>query len=81
VTYVNCNDEIVVDTIVEGFTYNICSKVYPQFDTTTQIPIKLTDICQDGQCPPTIPTGKPTNECDVITIFPMGVTCSVLQTI
>lgn len=79
VTYVNCNDEIVVDTIVEGFTYNICSKVYPQFDTTTQIPIKLTDICQDGQCPPTIPTVKPTNECDVITIFPMGVTCSVLQ--
>lgn len=79
VTYVNCDDEIVVDTIQEGLTYNICSKVYPQFDTPTQIPIKLTDICQNGQCPPTIPTVKPKNECDVITIFPMDVNCLVQQ--
>ncbi len=79
VTYVNCNDEIVVHTIQEGLTYNICSKVYPQFDTPTQIPIKLTDICQNGQCPPTIPTVKPKNECDVITIFPMDVNCLVQQ--
>lgn len=77
VTYVNCNDEIVVETLNEGLTYNICSKVYPQFDTTTQIPLKLTDICQDGKCPPTIPSVKPTNECDVITIFPMKVICSI----
>jgi len=79
VTYVNCNDEIVVDTIQQGLTYNICSKVFPQFDAQVQIPIKLTDICQDNQCPPTIPTVKPTNECDVITIFPMGVTCITQQ--
>ena len=79
VTYVNCDDQIVVDTLVGGFTYNICSKIYPQFDSETQIPLKLTDICQNGQCPPTIPTVKPTNECDVITIFPMGVECFVQQ--
>ncbi len=79
VTYVNCDDEIVVETIQEGLTYNICSKVYPQFDKPTQIPIKLTDICQNGQCPPTIPTIKPKNECDVITIFPMDVNCLVQQ--
>jgi hypothetical protein len=79
VTYVNCDNEIVVDTMVDGVTYNICSKVYPQFDNQTPIPIKLTDICVDGQCPSSIPTVKPANECDVITIFPMGVTCSVLQ--
>lgn len=79
VTYVNCNNEIVVDTMLQGVTYNICSKVYPQFDTPTPIPIKLTDICVDGSCPSSIPTVKPANECDVITIFPMGVTCSVLQ--
>lgn len=79
VTYVNCNNEIVVDTILQGSTYNICSKVYPQFDIQTQIPIKLTDICVDGACPSSIPTVKPANECDVITIFPMGVTCSVIQ--
>ena len=77
VTYVNCDNEIVVQTINEGLTYNICSKVYPQFDNNTQIPLKLTDICQNGQCPPTIPTVKPANECDVITIFPMGVSCNV----
>ena len=79
VTYVDCNNTIVVDTIQEGQTYNICSKVFPQFDTETQIPIKLTDICQDNQCPPTIPTVKPPNECDVITIFPMSVECLTLQ--
>jgi len=79
VTYVDCNNTIVVDTIQEGLTYNICSKVFPQFDTETQIPIKLTDICQDNQCPPTIPTVKPPNECDVITIFPMSVECLTLQ--
>jgi len=77
VTYVNCDDQITIDTIQEGLTYNICSKTYPKFDTITQIPIKLTDICENGQCPPTIPTVKPPNECDVITIFPMGVDCIV----
>jgi len=79
VTYVDCNNTIVVDTIQEGQTYNICSKVFPQFDTETQIPIKLTDICQNNQCPPTIPTVKPPNECDVITIFPMTIECLTLQ--
>ena len=79
VTYVNCSGQIVVDTLAAGFTYNICSKVYPQFDSGSQIPLKLTDICQNGQCPPTIPTVKPANECDVITIFPMGVECFVQQ--
>lgn len=79
VTYVNCNSEIVVETITEGLTYNICSKVYPQFDVESQIPIKLTDICVNGQCPPSIPSIKPKNECDVITIFPMNVSCSIIQ--
>ena len=79
VTYVNCDNEIVVDTIQQGLTYNICSKVFPQFDNQVQIPIKLTDICENNQCPPTIPTVKPTNECDVITIFPMGVNCITQQ--
>ena len=77
VTYVNCDDQITIDTIQEGLTYNICSKTYPKFDAVTQIPIKLTDICENGQCPPTIPTVKPPNECDVLTIFPMGVDCIV----
>lgn len=79
VTYVDCNDDLVVETIEEGLTYNICSKVYPQFDTNTQIPLKLTDFCIDNQCPPTIPSVKPSNECDVITLFPMSIECLVQQ--
>lgn len=79
VTYVDCEDVLQIETIQAGLTYNICSKVAPQFDTTVQIPIKLTDICQDNQCPPTIPTIRPKNECDVITIFPMDVQCLVQQ--
>lgn len=79
VTYVDCNDDLIVETIEEGLTYNICSKVYPQFDTNTQIPLKLTDFCVDNQCPPTIPSIKPSNECDVITLFPMSVECLIQQ--
>jgi hypothetical protein len=79
VTYIDCNDTLQIETIQSGLTYNICSRVEPQFDTTVQIPLRLTDICQDNQCPPTIPTVKPKNECDVITIFPMEVECIVIQ--
>lgn len=77
VTYVDCENNIIVETLQEGLTYNICSKVYPQFDGEVQIPIKITDICENNQCPATIPTVKPPNECDVITIFPMDVNCIV----
>ena len=79
VTYVNCNDEIVVDSLISGLTYNICSKTYPQFDAVSDIPLKVSDICVDNQCPPTLPTVKPANECDVITLFPMNVQCLVQQ--
>jgi len=79
ITYVDCNDDIVVETITQGLTYNICSKIYPQFDDQIQIPLKLTDICEDNQCPTSIPSVKPKNECDVITIFPMGVSCFTQQ--
>lgn len=77
--YVDCNDQIISQQIIGGRTYNICSKIYPIFDIEVPVPIKITDLCVDNQCPPTIPTVKPKNECDVITIFPMGVDCMVIQ--
>jgi hypothetical protein len=79
VTYVDCNDNIVVETIELGLTYSICSKIYPQFDIEVQIPIKLTDICVDNNCPSTIPSVSPSNECDVITIFPISIECLIQQ--
>jgi hypothetical protein len=79
VTYVNCDDEIIVETIEQGLTYNICSKIYPEFDTQTQIPLKITDFCINNQCPPTLPTVKPSNECDVLTLFPLSIECLVQQ--
>jgi hypothetical protein len=79
VTYIDCNNDLIIETIQSGLTYNICSKVYPQFDNNVQIPLKLTDFCVDNQCPPTLPTVKPANECDVITLFPMSVECLIQQ--
>lgn len=77
VTYVDCENNLIIETLQDGLTYNICSRVFPQFDGEAQIPIKITDICENNQCPSTIPTVKPPNECDVITIFPMEVNCIV----
>jgi hypothetical protein len=77
--YVDCEDQIMVQEVIPGRTYNICSKIYPVFDVEVPIPLKITDLCVNNQCPPTIPTVKPKNECDVLTIFPMGVDCSVIH--
>lgn len=77
-TYVDCNDVLVVDQFSTGQTTNICSKIYPYFDTMTTIPVVNKGVCVGGQCPNTLittPVGK--NECDVITIFPMEVECII----
>ena len=79
VTYVDCDNNIVVQSLISGLTYNLCSRIYPQFDSESNIPLKITDICENNQCPPTLPTVKPTNECDVITLFPMKIQCLTQQ--
>ena len=79
-TYVDCNDVLVVDQFSTGQTSNICSKIYPYFDTLTTIQVLNKGTCIGDQCPNTLvttPLGK--NECDVITLFPLDVECFVVH--
>jgi hypothetical protein len=73
--YVRNNNEIVVDQFQTGITANFCSKIYPVFDYTGTTKVKIMGTCVGDVCPPTIPSVKRTNECDVTTIFPMYVEC------
>lgn len=79
-TYVDCEDNLVVTQFATGQTVNICSKIYPYFDTSTTISLINKGTCIGGQCPNTlITTSVGKNECDVITIFPMDVECFVIN--
>jgi hypothetical protein len=78
--HVDCDDNLVAFQYPTGQTFNICSKIYPVFDTLTPIPLINKGTCVGGQCPNTLittPVGK--NECDVITLFPMDVECFVIH--
>jgi hypothetical protein len=77
-SFVDCNDNLLQVFLPTGKTTSICSLVRPIFDTQTNIPIKLGGPCINGECPdqPAV-TITPRNECDVLTIFPMGATCVV----
>lgn len=73
--YVRNNNNIVVEEFPTGNTSNFCSKIYPVFDYTGTTKVKIMGTCVGDICPPTIPSIKRTNECDVTTIFPMSVEC------
>jgi len=78
--HVDCDDNLIVFQYPTGQTFNICSKIYPVFDTSTSIPLINKGTCVGGQCPNTLittPIGK--NECDVITLFPLDVECFVIN--
>jgi hypothetical protein len=77
-SFVDCDYNLLQVYLPTGKTTSICSVVRPIFDTTTSIPVKLGGLCVSGECPdqPVI-TIRPRNECDVLTIFPMGVSCLV----
>lgn len=78
--YVDCNDNLISFQYATGQTINICSKIYPEFDTLTAIPVINKGTCVGGSCPNTlITTSVGKNECDVITIFPMDVECFVVN--
>ena len=91
VTYTDCNEEEQVLPIINGDTYNICSIGQPVVDCRAQPVMVNLGECIDGECPlpivtttttffPTPPTPvDPTNECDVLTIFPMEVNCFTTQ--
>jgi hypothetical protein len=77
-SFVDCDDNLLQVFLPTGKTTSICSLVRPIFDTQTTIPIKLGGPCISGECPDQqVVTIKPRNECDVLTIFPMGATCVV----
>lgn len=77
-SFVDCEDNLLQVYLPTGKTTSICSKVRPIFDTQTAIPVKLGGLCVNGDCPDLpVVTIEPRNECDVITIFPMDVSCLV----
>ena len=77
-SFVDCDDNLLQVYLPTGKTTSICSLVRPIFDTQTTIPVKLGGLCINGECPDQpVVTIKPRNECDVLTIFPMGATCLV----
>jgi len=78
-TYITCDNEEFFGYLPTGKTINICSKVRPYFGTRTPIGIRLGGLCQNGECPLDQTTIEPRNECDVLTIFPMEVNCSVIH--
>jgi hypothetical protein len=78
--YVDCDYNIIDTYFPTGQTISFCSLVRPIFASRLPIAIKIGDLCINGSCPPPPAiTIKPRNECDVLTIFPMGVECFVTQ--
>ena len=75
--YVDNGGNVIVESFPTGQTVNFCSRIYPIFDTTGNTPVQIVNSCVGNNCPTTLPSIARSNECDVITIFPMGVECIV----
>ena len=80
IEYTDCDGNPVSDTFYSGVSYSICSQ--DEEPTTSCISFAFTGVtfyinclCENGECVGT--PILPRNECDVITIFPMGVECLV----
>lgn len=80
-SYVDCDLNLIETYLPTGQTFSVCSVVKPILDVYPQIPPKIGGSCVDNTCPEiTVPsTIIPRNECDVLTIFPMEVSCIVRQ--
>ena len=76
-TYVNNENELVIAQFETGQTANFCSKIFPVFEFTGSTKVKISNQCVGNTCPPTLSTIKRSNECDVLTIFPMSVECLI----
>lgn len=75
-TYTDCEGNLVTETFSGGGqTYNICSQDLVPTSPCPDIEFYVNGLCENNEC-----TGTPIkqrNECDPITIFPMGVQCLV----
>ena len=76
-TYSNCSGDTVTETFLSGTTYNICSQDLDPITSCLDIVFEVKGLCINGTCPP--PLYQLRNECDVITIFPLGVECFSTQ--
>lgn len=74
-TYTNCTGDTVTETFLSGVTYNICSQDLDPITSCIDINFEVKGFCLDNVCPGDY--FKYRNECDVVTIFPMGVQCFV----
>lgn len=92
--YIDCSDNLVTFFGNKNETYSFCSKIAPLVGCRPPLTFLIKGECIDGQCSqpvttttttffppqpvPNVPL-EPTNECDVITIFPMGVECFTIN--
>lgn len=72
-TYTNCSGNTVTETFQSGITYNICSEDFDPITSCLDIDFEIKGFCVNGDCPKGF--FKYQNECDVLTIFPLGVEC------
>lgn len=86
VTYTNCDEIPTTINVTSGQTYNICTvSSFLQTSCKQSITTINLGLCVDGECVTTTTTTftptpiEPTNECDVITIFPMEINCITIQ--
>jgi len=93
--YIDCSDNLVTFIGNKNETYSFCSKIVPSVGGCRPPLIFLNKgECINGQCPqPTTTTTtttttlppfvpipiQPKNECDPLTIFPLGVECFTIQ--
>lgn len=76
-TYTNCDGDVVTETFYSGVSYSICSQDLIPESPCYEISFFNNGLCVNGEC-----VGSPinvVNECDVLTIFPLGVECSVVN--
>lgn len=74
-TYTNCSGNTITETFYSGETNNICSQDFDPITNCVDINFNVNGFCIDGVCPDGY--FKYQNECQPLTIFPMGVQCFV----
>jgi hypothetical protein len=72
-TYTNCSGNTVTETFQSGTTYSICSEDLNPISNCLDINFNVNGFCLDGVCTGEVYSYQ--NECNVITIFPLGVQC------
>jgi hypothetical protein len=72
-TYNDCTGGTITETFQSGITYNICSENFDPITNCLDIDFEIKGLCINGDCPKGF--FKYQNECDVLTIFPLGVDC------